>query len=50
MNGIPVVTMRRTPGGWSLDCSACDYGAFEFTRPDADIEGRDHQRSCGRHP
>ena len=48
MNRIPVVTLTRTAGGWSLACRRCDWDGFELTRPDADIEARDHQTTCAK--
>lgn len=48
MNRIPLVTLRRTDGGWGLLCGTCEWVGFELTRPEADLSGRDHQAACAK--
>lgn len=42
---LPVVTVRKSDGGWTAICGSCGWAMWHFLRPAVDLDAADHRRS-----
>lgn len=48
MNNLPIVSVKRVPGGFKATCSQCPWTKTDTDRPTVDLVARRHRASHGK--